>query len=130
MGFVGVAGTVIEGTKVKSEVEHAESNMPADSNQHWIFNRIDNDLNGFFTLTSETTHMLLHGNSEGAAFVGYEHDSPPDYKNEPKSKPISNRKSIAQFIKRLPNDMFSFLKALFGIIITPQTHCQMEREWY
>ena len=75
MGFVGVAGTVIEGTKVKSEVEHAESNMPADSNQHWIFNRIDNDPNGFFTITSQTTQMLLHGNSEGDAFIGYEHYS-------------------------------------------------------
>ena len=108
MGFLGVAGTLREGTKVKLEVEHAESNMPAINNQHWIFNRIDNDLNGFFTLTSETTHMLLHGNSEGDSFVGYEHNSPPDYKKEPKSKPITNRKSIAQFIKRLPNDMFSF----------------------
>ena len=130
LGFVGVIGTVTEGTKVKLEVEHTESNMPLDSNQHWIFNRIDNDPNGFFTLTSETTHMLLHGNSEGDAFVGYEHDSPPDYKNEPKSKPITNRKSIAQFIKRLPNDMFSFFKALFGIIIMARTHCQMKREWY
>ena len=98
MGFVGVPGNVTEGTKVKLEVEHTESNMPLDSNQHWIFNRIDNDPNGFFTLTSETTQMLLHGNSEGDAFVGYEHYSPPDYENEPKSKPITNRKSIAQFI--------------------------------
>ena len=72
MGFLGVAGTLKEGTKVKLEVEHAESNMPANNNQHWIFNRIDNDLNGFFTITSETTHMLLHGNSEGDAFIGYE----------------------------------------------------------
>ena len=108
MGFKGVAGTVEEGTKVQLEMEYTESNMPVDSNQHWIFNRIDNDPNGFFTLTSETTHMLLHGNSEGDSFVGYEHNSPPDYKKEPKSKPITNRKSIAQFIKRLPNDTFSF----------------------
>ena len=72
MGFLGVTGTLREGTKVKLEVEHAESNMPANNNQHWIFNRIDNDLNGFFTITSETTHMLLHGNSKGDAFIGYE----------------------------------------------------------
>ena len=101
LGFVGVAGTVEKGTKVNLEVEHTESNMPLDSNQHWIFNRIDNDLNGFFTLTSERTHMLLHGNSEGDAFVGYEHYSPPEYEKEPKSKPITNRKSIAQFIKKI-----------------------------
>ena len=115
MGFLGVAGNLKEGTKVKLEVEHAESNMPANNNQHWIFNRIDNDLNGFFTLTSETTHMLLHGNSEGDAFVGYEDYSPFDYKNEPKSKPISNRKSIAPFIKRLRNDMFSFLRCCLAL---------------
>ena len=92
MGFLGVAGTLREGTKVKLEVEHAKSNMPAINNQHWIFNRIDNDLNGFFTITSETTHMLLHGNSEGDAFVGYEDYSPPlDYESAPKSKPLASR---------------------------------------
>ena len=92
MGFLGVTGTLREGTKVKLEVEHAESNMPANNNQHWIFNRIDNDPNGFFTLTSEKTQMLLHGNSEGDAFVGYEDYSPPlDYESAPKSKPLASR---------------------------------------
>ena len=104
MGFKGIAGTVKEDTKVQLEVEHAESNMPPDSNQHWIFNRVDNDPNGFFTITSEKTQMLLHGNSEGDAFVGYEHYSPPlDYESEPKSKPITSRKLIAQCVKRFPN---------------------------
>ena len=97
LGFKGVPGTVTEGTKVNLEVKHTASNMPVDSNQHWIFNRIDNDPNGFFTITSETSQMLLHGNSEGDAFVGYEHYKPPlDYKNEPKSKSITSRKSTAQ----------------------------------
>jgi len=85
LGFEGVAGTVTEGTEVNLEEEHAEQNMPAD-NQNWIFNRIDNDPTGFFTITSVKTQMLLHGNSEGDAFVGYELFSPPlDYKNGPKS---------------------------------------------
>ena len=112
---MGVVGTVKEGTKVKLEAENAEVNMPADINQQWIFNRIDNDPTGYFTLTSEKTHMLLHGNSEGDAFVGYEHYSPPlDYENELESKPITSRKSIAQCVKRLPNVIFSlFLGALW-----------------
>ena len=97
LGFKGVPGTVEEGTKVQLEKEYGVSNMPIDSNQHWIFNRIDNDPNGFFTITSDTTQMLLHGNSAGDAFVGYEHYKPPlDYKNEPKSKSITSRKSTAQ----------------------------------
>ena len=102
MGFVGVAGTVIEGTKVKSEVEHAESNMPADSNQHWIFNRIDNDPNGFFTITSQTTQMLLHGNSEGDAFIGYEHYSKDILYDEddPGGNEFFSKRRIGTYITR------------------------------
>ena len=114
MGFLGVAGSVLEGTKVNFEEKNADSSIPANSNQNWIFNRIDNDLNGFFTLTSEKTQMLLHGNSEGDAFVGYEDYSPPlDYENEPKSKPITSRK--------LPNtkiaEVFYFVRQLGTIHI-------------
>ena len=75
MGFLGDLGSVTEGTKVKFEQKNADASIPATSNQNWIFNRIDNDLNGFFTLTSEKTQMLLHGNSEGDAFIGYEQHS-------------------------------------------------------
>ena len=86
MGFLGVA----EGTKVNFEQLNADASIPANSNQDWIFNRIDNDPDGFFTLTSKKTQMLLHGNSEGHAFVGYEDYKPPlDYESQPKSKPIT-----------------------------------------
>ena len=91
MGFLGEAGQVKEGTEVNFEQLNADSSIPVDSNQDWIFNRIDNDPDGFFTLTSKKTQMLLHGNSEGDAYVGYEDYSPPlDYESEPKSKPITS----------------------------------------
>ena len=93
LGFLGVAGQVAKDTEVNFEQLNADSSIPADSNQDWIFNSIDNEPDGFFTLTSEKTHLLLHGNSEGDAYVGFEDYSPPlNYEDDPKSKSITSRK--------------------------------------
>ena len=94
LGFEGGAGSVQEGTKVYLEELLADPSLPTN-NQRWVFNMVDNNPNGYFTIISVTTQMLLHGNSRGDAFVGYENFQPPlDYDDGPKSNSITSRESM------------------------------------
>ena len=90
---LGFEGTV-EHTEIKLEDKKSGANM---ANQMWIFSQINNlpATEGFFTIKSVSTKMLLHGDSKGKAFLGSEFFKLKyDYDAEPDSKLITSRKSI------------------------------------
>ena len=92
LGFEGtVEQPAVENTEVKLEGKKQENNK----NQMWIFSQIDNlpATDGFFTIKSVSTKMLLHGNSKGKAYLGSEFfNLKYDYNTEPESKLITSRK--------------------------------------
>ena len=98
----------VENTKI--ELQDIKSS--GDKNQLWKFSQINNlpGNQGFFTIESVSTKMLLHGDSKGKAFLGSEFfNLKYDYNTEPKSKLITSRKSI-RVEKRSLNSVFSFLR--------------------
>ena len=95
LGFEGtVEQPAVENTEVKLEGKKQENNK----NQMWIFSQIDNlpATEGFFTIESVSTKMLLHGNSKGKAYLGSEFfNLKYDYDTKPEGKLITSRKSIS-----------------------------------
>ena len=89
-------GTVLSfnGTEEHTEIK-LEKKEQGNDNQMWIFSQIDNlpTTEGFFTIESVSTKMLLHGNSKGKAYLGSEFfNLKYDYGAEPESKLITSRK--------------------------------------
>ena len=90
LGFVGTENN----PEIKLEEKITTEN---DKNQMWKFSQIDNhpETDGYFTIESVSTKMLLHGNSKGEAFLGSEFfHLKYDYDTEDASKLITSRKSI------------------------------------
>jgi hypothetical protein len=82
------------GTEEHTEIK-LEKKEQGNDNQMWIFSQIDNlpTTEGFFTIQSVSTKMLLHGNSKGKAYLGSEFfNLKYDYDTEPESKLITSRK--------------------------------------
>ena len=83
-----------ENTEIKLEDKKTTGN---NAKQMWIFSQINNlpAAEGFFTIESVSTKMLLHGDSKGKAFLGSEFfHLKYDYDTEDDSKQITSRKSI------------------------------------
>ena len=110
MGFEGTE----EHTEIKLEDKKSGANM---ANQMWKFSQINNlpATEGFFTIESVSTKMLLHGDSKGKAFLGSEFfHLKYDYDTEDDGKLITSRKSI-RVEKRSLNSIFSIFKMPFGV---------------
>ena len=103
LGFEGTE----EHIEIKLEDKKTGANM---ANQMWKFSQINNlpATEGFFTIESVSTKMLLHGDSKGKAFLGSEFfHLKYDYDTEDDGKLITSRKSI-RVEKRTLNSVFSF----------------------
>ena len=95
---LGFEGTVEQPAKEHTEIKLEAKKQENNKNQMWIFSQIDNlpATDGFFTIKSVSTKMLLHGNSKGKAYLGFEFfNLKYDYNTEPESKLITSRESIS-----------------------------------